>query len=217
MIFQLFSNPLFFIVWAVAIIIALTVHEFSHAFMAHRLGDETANRSGRLTLNPLAHIDPLGFFMLVVAGFGWGRPVPFNPYNLRSGRWGPVLVAFAGPLSNLIMFFAAGTLVRFLVTTTSLGGGNLLIVFLFLLMLINGVLFVFNLIPIPPLDGSKLLFALLASPRYERARYLLEVRGPLILLAVIVLDNFLGVRLLSTVLGGVLSFMTRWVGVSLAY
>lgn len=213
MIFQLFSNPLFFIVWAVAIIIALTVHEFSHALVANKLGDQTAERMGRLTLNPLAHLDPVGFLMLVVAGFGWGRPVPFNPYNLRAGRLGPVLVAFGGPLANLILFFVSGALLRALVTTTSFGGGNLLVVFLYLLMLINGVLFVFNLIPIPPLDGSKFLFALMSAPKYDHARRMLEVRGPMILLGLIILDNFLGIHVLSAVLGGVLTFMTRWVGV----
>lgn len=217
MIYQLFANPLFFVVWAVAIIVALSVHEFSHALMANKLGDPTAERSGRLTLNPLAHIDPLGFLMLIVAGFGWGRPVPFNPYNLRAQRWGPSLVAFAGPLANLITFFVSGALLKTLVISVGLGGENLLVAFLYLLMLISGVLFVFNLIPIPPLDGSKFLFSILSSPKYERTRFLLETRGPFILLALIILDNFLGVHLLSTVLGGVLSFMTRWVGVSLMY
>lgn len=214
MIYQLLANPLFFVVWAVAIIVALTVHEFSHAFMANKLGDPTAERSGRLTLNPLAHIDPLGFLMLIVAGFGWGRPVPFNPHNLRAPRWGPTIVAFAGPFSNLVQFFVCGAVLRYLVGA-GFESGNLLVVFLGLLMVINGVLFVFNLIPIPPLDGSKLLFSILSAPKYDRARFLLETRGPFILLTFIILDNFLGVRVLSSVLGGMLRILTNLAGVTI--
>ena len=93
----LFSDPLFFFVILLAIIVSLSFHEFAHAFAGFKLGDPTAQRLGRLTLNPLAHIDFLGLFMMLFAGFGWAKPVPFDPRNLKSKRWGPVIVALAGP------------------------------------------------------------------------------------------------------------------------
>src|SRR3989344_9554154 len=90
------ENPLYFLIWVLAIIIGLTTHEFAHAALAYSLGDDTAKRMGRLTLNPLVHIDWLGFLMLIFAGFGWAKPVMFNPHNLRYPKWGPIFVALAG-------------------------------------------------------------------------------------------------------------------------
>ena len=98
-----FSQPLLFIAILLAIVVALTFHEFAHAYVAYRLGDRTAERMGRLTLNPQAHLDPVGFLMILVAGFGYARPVPFNPVFLKHRRRDPVLISFAGPLSNVLM------------------------------------------------------------------------------------------------------------------
>ena len=182
------ENPLYFVAWVAAILIALTVHEFSHALAAHCLGDQTAKRAGRLTLNPIAHLDLMGFVALVLIGFGWGKPVPFNPYNLRFQKWGSTLVAFAGPASNIISVVVFGTILKY--THTLLPEGNLLIEFLVLLVVLNLVLFLFNLIPIPPLDGSKFLLSALAAPKYFRIRLILESRGPMILLLIIILDYF---------------------------
>lgn len=213
MVFSLFSNPIFFLVWTAAIILALSIHEFSHALIATLLGDQTAKQQGRLTLNPMAHVDPLGFLMLIVAGFGWGKPVPFNPYNLRIQRWGPTLVALGGPLSNLLSVIVFGTVLLFLRSNTNLGSENLLIIFLSLLILISAMLFLFNLLPIPPLDGSKFLFSILSSPKYDRVRYMLETRGPFILLALIILDNFLPISIFGSIFGGVLFFLAKTFGV----
>src|SRR3990172_11954241 len=103
MIGELFNNPLSFVFWLLGLTVAITVHEFAHAYAAERLGDPTPRLMGRLTLNPLAHLDPLGTLMLLIARFGWGKPVQFDPFNLRHPRRDSALISLAGPASNLIM------------------------------------------------------------------------------------------------------------------
>jgi len=135
------------------IVIGLTVHEFSHAFTAQRCGDSTSAEQGRVTLNPLKHIDLLGFLMLFIAGFGWAKPVQFNEMNLRNPKTDVLKIAVAGPLSNAITAMILSII--FVLLKFSLGlAGQLFIYAIF----INWGLFIFNLIPIPPLDGSHLLF-----------------------------------------------------------
>lgn len=207
------ESPFGFVAWVAAIIIALTVHEFMHALASTWLGDPTAEREGRLSLNPMAHVDWLGFFALVLVGFGWGKPVPYNPYNLKYKKWGSAIVAIAGPASNLLMAILAALTLRLLGVYADLPPENLLIQFLFLLLGINVVLMCFNLIPIPPLDGSKLLFAILDSHKYDSLKYNLETRGPIILLTIIILDNFLGVGILSGVFGFVMNLVYALAGV----
>src|SRR3989339_1829095 len=102
MLFNLLQDPPLLIIVPLAIIIVISLHEFSHALMGYLLGDKTAEHEGRLTLNPLAHLDPFGTVMLLLVGFGWGKPVPFNPYNLKFQKWGPAWIALAGPLSNFL-------------------------------------------------------------------------------------------------------------------
>lgn len=207
------ESPLGFVAWVAAIIIALTVHEFMHALASTYLGDPTAEREGRLTLNPLAHVDWFGFFALLFVGFGWGKPVPYNPYNLKYHRWGGAIVAMAGPASNLLMAFLSALALRLVSAYTNLPPANLLIQFLFLLLGINVVLMCFNLIPVPPLDGSKLLFAVLDSRKYDNLKYNLETRGPIILLTIIILDNFLGVGILSGLFGFAMNLVYTLAGV----
>jgi Zn-dependent protease len=188
MILSLFRDqPLAAIVFLCAIIIALSVHEFSHALVGYLLGDTTAQREGRLTLNPLAHIDWMGMVTLLFFGFGWGKPVPFNPYNLRSQRFGPLLVAIAGPLSNLALFILAALAYQLVTVSFQLDSNNLLVLFLFLLGYLNAGLMIFNLIPIPPLDGSKLLDLLLPSRFYEIKDAIFRY-GPMVLLTLVFLD-----------------------------
>jgi len=184
----LFQNPFLALVWVMAILCALTLHEFSHALMAHWRGDSTAERANRLTLNPLVHIDLLGLIPLLFFGFGWAKPVPFNPYNFRHPKWDSVLVALAGPASNLLFASVAAILLRFLLIQSFFTPTNLLVVFLFLLVLINLFLMMFNLIPIHPLDGSKLLDALLDAPRYQALRMKIATYGPQILLLLVFLS-----------------------------
>ena len=142
----LLQQPLFFIAWLLAILFALTVHEFSHAYVANLLGDDTAKQFGRLSLNPLAHLDLLGFLLLLFIGFGWAKPVPFNPNNLKNQRWGQALIGLAGPFSNFLSIIIFGSLLKFSVTTIGLGSQNLLFFFLLMLVQLNAVLLIFNLI-----------------------------------------------------------------------
>lgn len=176
----LFKSPSVALVWIVAIFISLTVHEFSHALVAFYRGDKTAEREGRLTLNPLAHIDFFGLIPLFLFGVGWAKPVPFNPYNLKNPKWDSVMIALAGPLSNLSLAIVSAIIFRLI--SGSLGLFNLLPIFLFLLILINLFLMLFNVIPIHPLDGSKLFFALFDHPKYARVRAFVAIQGPKILL-----------------------------------
>lgn len=161
----MFSDPFQIAVTVVVILFALTVHEFSHALAADALGDDTARKMGRLTLNPLAHLDIAGTLLMFIAGFGWAKPVPVNLYNLKKPRTGMIFIAAAGPLSNLLTALAAGGAIRvffgsgseFLPSHTGVFVGNLL----FLLVVYSVALAVFNLIPIPPLDGSRILYGIL--------------------------------------------------------
>lgn len=203
----LFEQPIFFVAWVVAILVTLTIHEFSHAASAYYFGDNTAKALGRLTLNPLSHIDALGFLMLLFVGFGWAKPVPFNPSNLKNPRLHSGLVALAGPFSNFLALIVFGLLLKFL--TSYLGPENLLINFLFMLVMVNVVLMVFNLIPIPPLDGSKVLFSILPD-RFEDFKYRLSVNGPWILLMLIIADNFLNVGIFSRLFGWIFAIVARF-------
>jgi len=210
MIALLFQEPLLFGVWILAILVALSTHEFSHALAGTLLGDTTAKRLGRLTLNPLAHVDPIGLLALVTIGFGWGRPVPFNPYNLKNQKWGPALVALAGPGMNLLIALALGLILR--MVGPLLGSENLLSQFLFLSVFLNIALLLFNLIPVPPLDGSKLLLAVLTGRRHEQVRIFLETRGPMLLLGLIVADLILGINIFGWLFRAVTAIATLIVG-----
>jgi len=197
----------------VTLLIAFTVHEFSHAYVADRYGDDTPRMNGRLTLNPLSHIDPLGALMLVVAGFGWAKPVPINPYTLRRRSDSAVMwVSLAGPLSNLVLAIL-GSLV-FLVLWTPMQGTamattgftGILIEFLYFFIIINLSLMVFNMLPIAPLDGEKVLEFFLPPSGKD---FLANIRpyGSILLLVVIFLLPSIGFDVLGAVLRPVL---TTW-------
>lgn len=196
MIFTLLSNPMFIVPLLAAMLIAFTVHEFSHALMAEWLGDPTPKSLGRLTLNPIAHIHGLGFLLLILTGFGWGKPVPFDPSRLKNPRWGSALIGLAGPASNLVMA-AIGIFALVILNRQGMAGNNLLSIFLLFVVQFNVILMVFNLIPIPPLDGSKLLFALIPDRR-EDLRDMLSYYGPFVLLFLIIFDSTLPVSVLGS-------------------
>jgi Zn-dependent protease len=202
----LFSKPDLFLAWILAIIFGVTIHEFSHAFAATLQGDRTPKYDGRLTLNPLAHLDFLGFIVLLVAGFGWGKPVGFNPNNIKYKKYGPSLISLAGPFSNFIAVVLFGFALKIILSNGLLGTENMLVIFLVALIQINLVLGLFNLIPIPPLDGSHLLFAVL-KPSADNFKQTLERYGPMILLGLIIMDNYLGFSVFSTLFGGVSDFV----------
>jgi Zn-dependent protease len=194
------------VVIAILLLISLPFHEFSHALAAYRLGDSTARLFGRLTLDPRAHLDPVGALMLAITvfagfGLGWAKPTPVNPINLRNGKWGEAIVAAAGPLSNLVLAIAAAIPLRFML---ALGIDvpyllNILAAFVF----INILLMVFNFIPIPPLDGSKVLYAFLDPATAFRVRPMLEQYGPLLLLLLILLPSFGGLNPLAAIFTGI--------------
>lgn len=176
---------------AVTLVIAITVHEFSHAYAADLLGDRTPRMQGRLTLNPLMHLDPLGSILFIITGFGWGRPVLTNPYNLRSPlRTSMAIVAAAGPFSNLIMALLAAIPVRLgLLPLLEFGGIQNVIPsladFITLFILVNLGLMLFNLIPISPLDGFKIAVGVLPHD-WANGLARLEQYGPLILMLLLV-------------------------------
>jgi Zn-dependent protease len=198
------------------IVLGLTVHEFSHAYMAKKCGDLTSEAQGRVTLNPFKHIDALGFIMLIVAGFGWAKPVQFNEYNLKNPKKDVIKIAVAGPLSNAliaIVLSAVFAVISWLFPSNYSGGMQILNdVFLYAIY-INWGLFVFNLIPLPPLDGSHLLltyfkrFPVLYEGLYKYGSYIFF---GLIIVTMVTKINLLPILPVVQFLGdGVLSFFTR--------
>jgi len=180
-----------YLILIILFLFSVVIHEVSHGAVAYKLGDSTAKYAGRLTLNPLKHLELFGsiilplvlIIMAKVAGggfvFGWAKPVPYNPYNLKNQKWGPALVAAAGPGANLIVALIFGISLRFLPVTSSVYIYNLAYIFS-VIVWINILLAAFNLVPIPPLDGSKILFAALPY-RCENIRVNLERYGFFIL------------------------------------
>jgi Zn-dependent protease len=174
---------------AVALLLGLVVgvvlHEAAHAYSAYLLGDDTAYRAGRVTLNPASHLDLLGSMMFLLAGFGWGRPTPVMPSKLRGGVLGPVAVAFAGPASNLLIVAVCATLYLL----PAFQSGYLLIIAL-MVASANALLFVFNLIPIPPLDGAKVIFPFLPRSMSGFVAFMNQ-HGPTILLVLVLVAIFI--------------------------
>jgi Zn-dependent protease len=189
----------------VTLVIAFTVHEFAHAWSADQLGDDTPRLNGRLTLNPLAHLDPLGSLMLVVSGFGWAKPVPINPYALRRRTpAGTMLVSIAGPFSNLLMAILAALPFRAGWLDPLATGGRILpsaSYFLMEFIFINLILFFFNLIPLAPLDGEKVAEYLL-PPRGQDILYRFRPYGPFILIGLLFLGTLGGLNVLGTLVAG---------------
>ena len=184
------QDPIQFLAFVIAIVLGITVHEFMHAYAAHRLGDDTGRMLGRMSLNPIAHLDPWGTLLLVLAGFGYGKPVPFNESRLRSSA-SVAIVALAGPAANLVLaaLFAiplrAGTADVF---------GDLYTTILLYIVRMNCILAIFNLLPIPPLDGANVVYGLL-PPRQQYSWRTFQQYGPFILLFILLLAP----RVLNTI------------------
>ncbi len=168
-------------------IFSIIIHEIAHGYMADYLGDPTAKLQGRLTLNPLKHIDPVGSIIVPIITtlsgftFGWAKPVEYNPYNLKNRRLGELLIALAGPGSNLIIALVFGTIIRYSIVDS---GPNPFVELSIYIVMINLVLAIFNLIPLPPLDGSKILFYFLKD-QYGKIRLVLESYAPIFILIVV--------------------------------
>jgi Zn-dependent protease len=195
------------IISVIILIFSVIIHEVSHGYMADRLGDPTPRMQGRLTLNPLAHLDPVGSIIVPIIttmfgfSFGWAKPVVYNPYNLKNKRQGEFLIAIAGPLSNLFLAVVFG-----LITRLSAKGATEFtpaLEALSVIVLINIVLAVFNLIPLPPLDGSKLLFSILPR-QYGGFRMMLEQYAPMFIIIVV----FFLWKVVSPVVPLLFSFLT---------
>jgi len=168
-----------FLIWGISLVIAVTIHESSHAFVADKLGDPTASLEGRVTLNPLKHLDPIGTLMLILFRFGWGKPVPFDPFNLQHPKRDSALISLAGPASNLIF----ATLLSIIAKAAGLPILSLISI---PLIIMNINLAIFNLIPIPPLDGSKILYGILPISWAEEFNHFMKDYGMLLLILLII-------------------------------
>lgn len=189
-----------------SILVAATVHEYAHAYTAYKLGDATAKAEGRLTLNPLKHIDPIGAIFMILFRFGWSKPVPINEYNFTKRELHTAIVALAGPLSNLLLALLTGLLHMVLPSNTS----PLIVFLLYSFATINIALAVFNLIPIPPLDGHKIVRAIL-PPKLRYYWELLE-RYSIILILIIILPFSPISKLLFSFISNTLSTLLKILG-----
>ena len=199
----LFSSPLLFFLFILGLVVAVTIHEFSHALAADKLGDPTPRLNGRLTLNPLAHLDPLGTLSLLIARVGWGKPVPIDPYNLARPRRDAALISLAGPGSNLILAFVLSLFIRVLPSP-------LLATLIVPIITINVSLAIFNLLPVPPLDGAKILIGFLPTEWGVELEENLSQYG-LLLLILVIFPFFGGTslaeKLIFPVINLILSFL----------
>lgn len=167
------------IIWAIALLIAITIHEFSHALTADKLGDPTASIEGRLSLNPLKHLDPIGTLMLLFFKFGWGKPVPFDPFNLRHPKRDAALISLAGPASNLILAIGCSLILNLIPTAFITS------VILIPLIIMNINLAIFNLLPVPPLDGAKILYGFLPRAWADEYNDFMKSYGSILLILLI--------------------------------
>jgi Zn-dependent protease len=210
-LFLLRDEPQVFVAFLIAVIVGITFHEFSHAAVATLQGDQTARSQGRLTLNPISHLDPLGSIAIVLAGIGWGRPVPVTPSNLRNRRFGGIMVGLAGPASNFVVALAAVVAQRLAYPLTDTAFDvPFSLRLLYWLVLVNVVLGVFNLLPIPPLDGSTLL-SLVLPPSRQGILNFLNQYGIFLLLGLLILAP----NLLTPVFSAITEALYGLVGLSL--
>jgi len=195
------------------ILLALTFHEYAHAYVANRYGDDTAKQMGRLTLNPLRHLDPLGTIMIFLVHFGWAKPVPVNPSRLKNPKKDMLWISAAGPLANMGLALISGILLRLLNALAGAPGQHsaimgLLIFMVFMSLQINLALAIFNILPIAPLDGSKILSGLLPAG-HENILHFLERYGPFILIGLIILGRATGVSILGRIIWPFVKFFTK--------
>jgi len=179
------------------ILLGLTVHEYCHALAAWKLGDSTARNQGRVTLNPIRHIDPIGFLLIIFAGFGWAKPVQFDPEQLQNFRRDRAIIAFAGPLSNFALAIFLSLVVRAILHFNTAGFDGFSLTILQIVhsaAAINFMLFVFNMLPIPPLDGSHIVFSVLnTNPETEAT---LRKIGMPALFVILIIQNFADITIL---------------------
>lgn len=190
------------------IIFALSFHEFSHGWMAYRYGDPTAKNAGRLTLNPMAHLDIFGSLALYLMGFGWAKPVPVDPRYLANPKRDMMWIALAGPVSNLIVALISGILLSILLRLGLIRGQSSLTMVLIMSLQINLVLAIFNFIPIPPLDGSRILGGLIPY-KYQNELAKFEYYGPRILMGLIILSMFTRFNIFSVIISPIMTIFLK--------
>ncbi|HPC36770.1 MAG TPA: site-2 protease family protein [Candidatus Marinimicrobia bacterium] len=197
------------------ILLALTFHEYMHGWAAYKMGDPTAKMAGRLTMNPMAHLDPIGTLMLFLVHFGWARPVPIDPRYFRNPKRDMLIVAAAGPLANMFVALLSGLLARLFQSGyfnfLPLGVLQAVYTMVILSLQINLALAIFNLLPIPPLDGSKILMGLI-PPRYEAQLNWLERYGSFILMAVIIIGMVTNVSILGAFINPFVNYFSQLFG-----
>ena len=191
-------EPQIIILLIPALVFSLSFHEFAHAWMAYRLGDSTAARMGRLTLNPMSHLDPIGSLALLLMGFGWAKPVPVDPRYLKNPRQDMVKVAAAGPISNIILAIIAAFVLRLLFDTDLLS--NSVKTFFIIFMQINITLAVFNLLPVSPLDGSQILSPFLEKQFGPDIVWKMQVYGPRVLFIIIIISIVTDIHIFSFII-----------------
>ncbi|MDO8497044.1 MAG: site-2 protease family protein [bacterium] len=206
MLSTLFTNPFLFIIYLIALLVAITIHEFAHAITADYLGDPTPRIQGRVSLNPLVHLDMFGTLLIVLMGFGWGKPVVFDPYNLKHPRKDAAVISFAGPLSNFILAIVLSLVLRLSYLFDHSTFFTISYFFFAPAISINIMLGIFNLIPIHPLDGFKIVGGILPEDKAHEW-YQLERYGMIFLILLIIP---LGQRsLVSSIIGPIISFITN--------
>lgn len=186
-----------------SLLFALCFHEYAHAWMAHKLGDQTAASRGRLTLNPMAHLDPMGALMILFVGFGWAKPVPVDPRFFQNPRTGMMKVAFAGPASNLFLAFIGGILLR--VFQNIIYQGDVIQTLAFYFTYINIMLAVFNMIPLPPLDGSQIFSGIMVRKNPDLV-YKLQRMCPMLLIGLVIFGELTNMRILWWIMSPFLYF-----------
>lgn len=196
--YQLLDTPILFILVFSALVISLAIHEFAHAYSADKLGDPTAKYLGRLTLNPLAHLDPVGTLLLVFAGFGWGKPVPVDSTYFSNPKRDMAIVAFAGPLSNFILAIVSALILHLFPVSGLIGA------FLYLFITYNLLLGLFNLIPLHPLDGFKVVLGILPN---SLAIQWLQVKDFGVLILLVLVFTQTTSKVLNPLLQGLLSIL----------
>ncbi len=202
------ATTLFIGIIIIAIVVAVTIHEFSHAIVTDQLGDFTARKLGRLTLKPSAHLDPMGSIIFLVAGFGWGKPVPVVQNNIKklNPQIGLALISLVGPGSNFIFSLLLAILIRFELIPNSVLNIDLVASFIFILINVNILLCVFNLLPLPPLDGFKVILGILPS-RFSNSLSQMERYGAIPLFGMLILDmTFSSINIFGTLIGTPVGF-----------
>jgi len=201
MIETIFTQPLFFIVWIISLLIVIAIHEAAHAFTADYLGDPTPRLQGRTSFNPLKHLDPIGTIMLIIFRFGWGKPVQFDPFNLKNPRRDAALISLAGPTSNLIFATVLSLITRFLLP-------SYFAPLIYPLIFLNISLAIFNLVPVHPLDGGKIVFGLLPHNLAYEWEDIMNRYGTLILILLLLPIN--GTSPIISIISPIVNLLLSW-------